>query len=391
MRIAGLDVSRNKVSVAILECIPNFKKGKKPKPMEFKADAEGIAGLLALEFDAAVMEPTGGHYSRIWSHHLKKAGRVVRWVGHWEVASYRESWKTFNKTDRLDAIALACYGLERWDKPWLFIDPDHGQIRDLYLQLEHLNRAKNPIVNRLRQQLTHEFPEVSERAANRFWLRPNPPGLWESLSGNWSDKWKKELQRSIGTGISDFTRYQAGLLCELERMEYQLELAIDQEMKKPEYKPYLDVFKRYGISDRTATAMLSVIYPIEKFLDDDRKPIVEKMESSNGKTVTRNRSLGSFKLACGVGMIWHQSGDFSGWVPGGRADTRTALWRWCKTNVVMLPEAFKKRGIDKEWSQELIELREYYDRNSGVRNQRVMRVVRKMLERLFRDLVREVF
>lgn len=403
-KIAGIDVSRNKISVCVLDRIPDLKRGKKPTILEFKADAEGIANFLALEFDAAIMEPTGGHYSRIWAHHLEKAGRQIRWVGHWEVASYRESWKTFNKSDKLDAIAMACYGIERWDKDWLFINPEHGRLRELYLQLQSFNRIKNPIVNRLRQQLCHEWPEVSEREVARVWLRSTPPGLWNSIVGNWTEKWRKESQRSIGTGISSFSQGLARQLCELEVQEYQLELALVEELKKACYAPYLKVFEQYEIRDRTAVALLSVIFPIQKFLQPNGKPIIEKVTTRNGKTATRNRSLAAFKLSCGVGMVWHQSGSFEGWVPGGRADIRSALWRWCKTVIIMLPKSFSSRNINKAWTEPLLKLQAYYEKGSeqivdgelkrfdpGIRNQRVMRVARRLLGMLFKDLTREVF
>jgi hypothetical protein len=60
-----------------------LKRGKKPIVLEFKADADGISAFLALDFDVAIMEPTGGHYSRIWAYHLRQAGKLIRWVGHW--------------------------------------------------------------------------------------------------------------------------------------------------------------------------------------------------------------------------------------------------------------------------------------------------------------------
>jgi hypothetical protein len=398
LKIAGVDISRNKISVCVLTEIPNLKYGKKPKIQTFEASEKGIKDFLSLDFDAAILEPTGWHYSRLWASHLERANRLVRWVGHWEVASYRESWKTFNKSDRLDAIALACYGLERWDMPWMFITSEHGEIRQLYLQLEHLNRVKTPMVNRLRQHLTHEFPEVSERVVKRYWLQPNPPGLWKAIAGEWSSKWKKEYDATIGLGLSTFSQGLAQQICQLETLEYQVEKEIELELQKPEFKPYLEVFDRYALTGRGSVALLSAIYPIDRFLRDG-KPIIERVVTKNGKRATRNRSLAAFKLACGVGMTWYQSGNKEGWVPGGRSDIRTALWRWAKIAIVMHPKAWEAKGSDRVLAPALQELKDYYDNGSsqvidgkiqhfapGVRNQRIMRVVRRMLENLFREL-----
>lgn len=391
--VAGIDVSRNKVTVCILEELPDDLKRFKSKwkRQEFKADTEGIRALLALPFHGAVLEPTGGHYSKIWAHHLEKAGKVVRWVGHQEIAAYRESWKVFNKSDRMDAIALAAYGLERWNLPQFFLSPRQTELREIYYQLEHINRVKNPIVNRLRQQLAHELPEWSEKRAARNWLQPSPPGIWRAIAGErLTPKWENDLNNSIGMGLSQFSRHEAALLCELERQEYQLELQLDGVLKSPEYAPYIAVFDQFAIGDRTAASLLSAIYPIAKFLDDGRE-ITEHTITSNGKRARRNHSLSKFKLACGIGMLWYQSGNVSKWVPGGRSDVRIALWRWAKVAVVMapnldLPEITRLHNYYQKGTTVVVEGEEQH-LSPGIRNQKIMRVVRRMLERLYKQLL----
>jgi hypothetical protein len=406
MKIAGIDVSRNAVTVCILEELPRDLKRFKSrwKPMKFKADQEGISDLLKLEFDAAILEPTGYHYSKLWAHHLIANNRDVRWVGHWEVASYREAWKCFNKSDKADAIALACYGLERWDRPQFFLSPCQQEIKQLYLQLESLNRIKNPIANRLRQQLTHQIPEIAEKAANRSWLKPNPPGIWLAISGEKvSKKWSGEFDQTIGTGLSPFSRGLAAQLCQLERQEYDLECLIAIELAKPEYAAYMQVFERFDFGERTSSALLGAIYPIEQFLNEYNRPIIEHVETKPGKRSGRNRSLSAFKLACGVGMTWHQSGDYEGWKPGGRSDVRRALWRWCMTVVLGHTALKTKRDPTYQPSEIIARLKEYYEHGStqvingetkhftpGIRNQKIMRVVRRALEQLFRELVQEI-
>lgn len=408
MRIAGVDVSRGKITVCILDRVPaDLKRVKRSHLLTFKADREGIEDLLSQEFDAAVIEPTGMHYSLVWAHHIQLSGRLVRWVGHWEVAEYRNSWKVFNKSDGLDAMALACYGLERWHIERMFIQPSQMRLRNLYLQLEHLNRVKNPIVNRLRQELEHDFPEVASRQVGRPWLTKNPPGLWRSLASDpstWTPKWKGELERSIGLGVSAFSRRQAQLLCLLEQQEYETELEIAEELSKPEFVPYLEVLQRYGVVSRTATALLSAIYPIEQFLDEHQRIIYEHVDTEKGRA-RRNRSLSAFKLACGIGMIWVQSGSYEGWQTGGRADVRKALWLW--STVTIQRQYQRSVNIGNEIKPEVQKLRDYYDRGStqivgnnrdgfhekyfspSKGNQRLMRVVRRMLESVFKDLVRE--
>ena len=395
MKIAGIDVSRNSVTVAVLSEVPDDLRQVKRGILKFKADAKGIAGLLALEFDCAILEPSGVHYSRIWAHHLTKANREVRWVDHQEIANYRKSWKVANKTDKLDAIALACYGLERYNRPKHFIQSEKVPLRSLWLQLKHLNRSKNPVINRLRQQLAAEFPEVCEREVKRAWLAPQPPGLWRFLAQEKSTaKWEKEQLTSIGIGISEFSRGLARQLCEIERQEHLIEIAIKEELDKPQYAPYLKVFDWYAFGARTSAAMLSEIYPLERFLDDRGRQINEYLETETGKRGRRNRSLGAFKLSCGLGLTYYQSGDSQGWKAGGNADIRTALWQWCKVAIVISPNLNLPR---------IAKLRQYYENGStqtingeqihfqpGIRNQKIMRVVRRMLEMLYKDLLSEI-
>lgn len=391
--IAGVDVSRNKITVCLLDELPeDLKRFKsKWKRAEFKATSEGVRALLALPFHAAVLEPSGGHYSRLWAHHIASAGRTVRWVGHQEIAAYRESWKCFNKSDNADALALAAYGLERWNRPQFFITPSQAELRMFYQQLEHLNRVKNPVINRIRQQLSHELPEWSERDVHRDWLVANPPGLWRAIAGERvTPKYQKEIADSIGLGISEFTRNEAQLLCQLERQEHEIEQKLSEILSTPDYLPYMQVFEQFAIGNRTAAALLSAIYPMRQFLKDGFE-IREHITTSNGKRARRNHSLSKFKLACGVGMVWYQSGNVSKWVPGGRSDVRQALWRWCKTSVVMKPNLELPM---------IVRLRNYYDHGSrqtiggeekyfdpGIRNQKVMRVVRRMLEMLYKELL----
>lgn len=390
LTIAGIDIGRSSISVCILSEIPTdlkrFKRGF--QCLEFKPDRAGIDALLSLRFDGAIMEPTGGHYSKIWHHHLVRAGIEVRYVGHREVANYRESWKVFNKSDRNDAIALACYGLERWNRPEYFILGYSSRLRELYLELESLNRIRQPVILRWRQQLAHECPELSEKLVYRKWLCDSIPGVLKAVAGESTPRrnWQKILDESIGTGIGSLSRGLARQLIAIEELEIELEREAALELERPQYQPYLEILERYDIGGRTAAAILSVIFPFEQFLHNG-KPIVERIDGTK-----RYRSLASFKLALGLGMVQYQSGGIQKWKPGGRADVRIALWRWAKMAIVMQPNldlpaiatlrAYYDSGTDVEINGETKHL------DPGVRNQRLLRVARRMLTMLFRDLVR---
>jgi hypothetical protein len=372
MIIAGIDVSKASVTVCLLENIPSDMKAyaKTYKALVFKATE--IDKLLALKFDAAVLEPTGGHYSRLWAERIKQSGRKVRWVGHQEVAGYRKSYRLPDKTDKTDGLALACYGLERWENVNYFLTERAElplRLRELCLQLQFLNHSATPMINRLRQQLAHEWPEVANKSAARHWLAP-PQGLWMAIANEAiSKKWQRELDQSQGLGLSLFSRDLGIAIVANERAQIRIEAELEQILRDEDLQRYLECMDRFNFGRRTSCALLSAIYPIEKF-NGHRNP------------------LGAFKLCCGMAQVWVQSGDYTGWIPGGSSDIRKALWFWSLSTM-------GQRRQQRATTPEIEQLRDYYKNGSvvagehldpGRGNQRLMRVARRALTMLYRDL-----
>lgn len=335
MRIAGIDVSKDSVTVALLDRLP-FEEMKQfcqtYKTTKFKiADLDK---LIALEFDAAVLEPTGIHYSRIWAEKIRASGRIVRWVGHQEIAAYRKSYRLPDKTDKTDAIAIACYALERWDKPGYFLTERAElplKLRELYLRTHFLNRSGTPLINRLRQQLSHECPELAQKKACRGWLAP-VPGLWLAIANEkHSNHWQEKIDNSQGLGISQFSAHLAQGIVLNDRTALAIEAEIEAILQDEGLQTYLTVMENFHFGRRISTALLSSIYPIEKFKG-------------------HHNPLGAFKLSCGMAQIWRESGDFTGWIPGGSSEVRSALWQW----------AFATIPQNKVSTPELETLRDYY-------------------------------
>lgn len=380
---AGVDVSRGSISVAILSVLPDDIKRFSRRYKLLKFRPEQVYEFLELPFTHAVIEPTGGHYSRFWAEKLKAAGKEVLWVGHWEVASYREGLKIFDKTDKLDAIALACYGLERYGRAHFFLSErieTARKLRELYLELEFFNRLRTPIINRLRQQLAHECPELASKDPYEAWLA-NPSGLWHAIAGNPSPKWKKEIQASVGTGIGQFSRELASQLIQIRKAEQAIEANLELLLKDEEFKPYLEAMQPFHFGRSLEVAVLSSIFPMERFRG-------------------RDNPLGAFKLSLGLAQTWIESGDYKGWTAGGSAALRRAFWRWAFT---VIPNGLKSGNI-KINSPELAALRDYYlngtmaheknDRGElelthlspGKGNQRLMRCCRRAATMLYRKL-----
>lgn len=376
LKIAGIDISKDSITVCILDQKPeNLKQfNQRTNCPKFTADRAGIANFLALDFDVAVMEPTGIHYAQIWTHHLEKAGRLICWVGHREIRHYRESHKLPNKSDNADAIAIAAYSLERWGNEQAFIRGDQGRARELYLQLQSLTRSRTAIVNRLKQQLAHECPEMANSQMNREWLESSK-GILTAIAGTkTSKKWEKVLGDSIGTGLSDFSTGMAGQILSIDAQQLGIEQELEAEMQKPEYERYLIAFRKLAIAGRIAAAILSQVYPIEQYLGTNGQPIIERVNGCK-----YYRSLASFKLSLGMGRVQYQSGTGLHWKNGGPAYLRCVLYQWCKVSVVMHPN-LELSAIAK--------YRSFYESpESGVKNQRPMRVARRMVEDLFYELV----
>ena len=280
MRVLGLDVAKSSVSACLLTERPI-------QPREFyyecqfdylKADVTGIRAMLALQPDVAVMEPTGVNYSRLWGTHLARAGVEVCLFGHKELRSYREHHLGLpDKDDDADALALACYYFDYKDCSRRFVqirDPTTVRIRELILRLAHLNRVQNPIINRLRQDLAWQFPEVA-LVRSRRGASGKMPLLWAWLGGERKSKRYDYLyQNTIGLGITSSVVHHAQRLCNLQGEEQAIESELQTLLADPKFQLYREVFNRFGFGLRLTAVLLSQIYPLENYLGENNKPEV---------------------------------------------------------------------------------------------------------------------
>jgi hypothetical protein len=342
--VIGLDVCRSSVVCCAISTKPL-------EPREFyddhatfvtcHADASGIASLLELakEHDRAiaVMEPTGVNYSQLWGTHLARNGIEVWLVGHTQLASYRESLDIEDKTDALDAFALACYWFDYNQNPRRFVQVREGaivRIRQIVLRLAHLNRVQNPVINRLRQDLQWQFPEAANIRSVRSGAKS--PLLWGWIAGQRaSAKYDALYAITVGAGLSKGAIAHAGRLCDLSEEEWQLEQELRTLATLPEFAAYQRVFLRFQFGQRIAALLLSQIYPIENYLGADGKPIVlVRKGKRSGKPTKRHKSRRRFEKALGCAPREHSSGATKkSAVVGGSDLCRVALWQWFFTSV----------------------------------------------------------
>ncbi|MEH2070532.1 MAG: transposase [Nostoc sp.] len=341
IKILGLDVSKSSVSACLLT-----EKPEDPRQFYyecpfncFSANAQGIKALLELKPDIALMEPTGSNYSKLWGTHLARSGVEVRLVGHKELKNYRANHLALpDKDDDADSLALACYYFDYHADPRRFVqirDLTIVKIRELVLRLAHLNRVQSPIINRARQDLAWQFPEVALVRSLRG-ESGEVPLLWGWLAGERkSTRYDRLYAQTAGLGITDTVRQHAKRICNLQREEYAIEVELQQLLAEVRFQPYRKVFKKFGFGDRLSSVLISQIYPIEGFLDADRRPEVKILSGRNSKKPTkRHLSLRRFQKALGAAPSLVASGDSKKTkVVGGSDLCRKALWQWVYTRI----------------------------------------------------------
>ncbi|WYL97424.1 MAG: transposase [Gloeotrichia echinulata IR180] len=341
IKVLGLDVSKSSVSVCQLSEKPiqprqfyyNFQF------LKLTADASGIRALLELKPDVAVMEPTGNNYSKLWGTHLARAGVEVRLVGHKELRNYRAHHLGLpDKDDDADALSLACYYFDYHQDTRRFVqvrEPTIVKIRELVLRLAHLNRVQSPIINRIRQDLAWQFPEVALVRSVRG-ASGEVPLLWGWLAGvRDSKKYDRIYAETVGLGITDTVRHHAKRLCSLQSEEFGIEGELGELLNDPRFERYRHVFGLFGFGNRLQSVIISQIYPIETFMDADGKPEVKiRMGRNSKKPTKRHLSLRRFQKALGLAPSLESSGDkHKSKVIGGSDLCRKAFWQWVFTRI----------------------------------------------------------
>lgn len=381
MIVIGLDVCKLSVAACVLH-----EKSTEPRQLYFdidflklEANSIGIKALLALKPDVAVMEPTGVNYSKLWGTILARAGVKVVLVGHTQLRSYRANHLGLpDKDDDADALALACYYWDYHDSPNRFVqirDFPIVKIRELALRLAHLARVQNPIINRARQDLAWQFPEIADSRSKLMWG-------WlcgKTKSKRLEDKYKL----TAGLGLTDTVRLHAERLYLLHAEEAEITDALLTLLNDSQFEKYRTVFKQFGFGDRVQAILLSQIYPLENYLENG-KPIVKiRKGRKSGKPTKRYLSLRRFTKALGMAPTENSSGDKnSKGVVGGSDLCRKALWQWVFTRV----EPFKSRGQNPILKELGAALDEFKVNGKPIKLAR-MQIAAKAVRMLFKQLL----
>jgi len=341
--IVGIDVSRSSIAACFM-----LEKPSTPRDDYFDADIDvfhsNIENLNRLKtkiesFQAdkvvAICEPTGMNYARLWMNKLSDWGCEVRMISNSKLPNYRaelmkQEGKSGAKTDDIDAFAIACWYFDKPETSYLKIrDPLVNQIKRICLRLEHLNRLQTPIVNRMRQELAWQCPEVAlVRSAK---LQDDlAPLLWGWLAGRRkSKKYDRVLAATIGSGIEPQTQWAAKQYCEIEDEIFKLRKQLTQLIDHPQFEKYRQIFTKFGFGYQLQGYLLGAIYPIEDFLKDGRPEVKLRKNRQTGKESKLKLSERCFMRAVGMGVVREDSGQKKKGKQSGSALCRKALWQWC--------------------------------------------------------------
>ena len=338
MKVLGIDVSKSSITTCLLDSKPpNVKKAYNRLNFQtFNADTSDIKKLLDLSPNIAVLEPTGLNYSRLWISVLTDIGCEVCLVDHASLAAYRKSLGFSDKDDDLDSLVLACYWFDRKDSPERFLlirDTAMAELRDLCYRLQFAARLRNPLINRIKQDLAWQFPEKAKYTVKRSFLGKIPL-LWRWLAGlsDWA-KYDKQYKESKGLGLLNHTKKLSSILCGIYDLEQDIEEEIRLILQQEAFTPYLEVFAEFGFGEKCQAILLSQIYPIEKFLKNGEPEIEKSPGKVSGKITKKNLSKRRFKKYLGCVPNRSFSGDSKKYFKTGPSFIRTALHLWILTTL----------------------------------------------------------
>ena len=341
MKILGIDIGRGLATCCLLDHFPENPRQYAldgAQYRQFTADPKGIREILAYGADIAVLEPTGTNYSKLWGTHLARNGVEVRLVAHHSLKKHREFLRFPDKDDEFDSFALAHYGWTHLNDPQWFLqmrDQTIVKLREKVLRLAHLNRVQSPIINRLKQDLEWQFPEIASKdlLARRSksvprWIR------W--IAGEYkSSAFDRKYAKTCGLGLTDDARSHARRLVRIIEEEIQIEIETEKFKQDERFKPYLVVFDVFGMGDRLQSVILTQIFPITGFLDENGDRIViYKRGRYSKKQTKREISRRRFEKCLGVAPSREASGKKDNrQIVGGSDISRSMLWLWVFTRV----------------------------------------------------------
>jgi transposase len=385
MRIIGADACKDRLVYCVLDSdnMPTDLRQYYLDGDNFKESyisAKGLKEILEIQPDVLVLEPTGVNYTRFWIRKMSEAGIKVALIGHSQIKSYRKNLELPDKDDPADALAIGAYYAEHHARPEKFVllrDETTAKLRETALRLCHLVRLQSPAINRLKQDLAYALPEQMEASSNAvlFWRWMG--GLAKSV------RYDAIARESIGMGITPEMKLEAYLLARVQAEEQRVEFELRKLLGDRQFLPYQTVLKKYGFGERAQAMIISQIYPLENFLDRDKRPIVLVTKGKKSGTMTaKHISLRKVSKMLGVAPTREQSGKSKDVTKkAGSQLCRNALWLWLFGRI----EASKSR-LKNETGEAITAIFTEYKATKPIKLARA-KTIGKVVNRLFYDLV----
>ena len=160
---AGIDISKGKCMVAVMR--PFDEVVAKPYEVTFTMSELGKLADFLTSLDGetrVVMEYTGSYYLPV-ARVLRDAGLFVSVVHAKLIHSYDNDSIRKVKTDRKDAVKIANYGLDKWNKLrlWTPADDERHTLKAFSRQYNHYIDLKIMLKNNLIALLDQTFPGVN--------------------------------------------------------------------------------------------------------------------------------------------------------------------------------------------------------------------------------------
>jgi len=349
--IAGLDVGKNSSCLVAWDADSPISNPK--EFFDYEAEFicltpyfESVNKIVALKPGdgqlIVFLEPTGSD-SRVWVNNLRDAGIEVHLVTQNLVNSSRLALCNWNdKDDFHDAVVLLVLA-QKWLRDPNSVqllgqkDPIIKELSDLYLDGESCNKVLNQLINRARQKLHVEAPELDDVSSNPTKNGEASP-FWAWIAGEvvsvmFAARSAKRLAQSIGlaakNGFSKQLISYAKSIVEWQLRRYQIDCRIRGILKHSCFARYVRIFKQFGASTDTQAIWLVQIFPFEQFLGTDGQPIVKlkRRGTKSGKPTRAHISCRKFHAAMGMAPNQRNSGDKKGEFISGSGACRMALWR----------------------------------------------------------------
>jgi transposase len=388
MLIIGADACKGRLVYCVLDSdnMPSdlgdyYRDGE--NFFEAYTSAHGLKQLLDHKPDVIAIEPTGVNYTRLWVRKMSEHGVNVMLIGHTQLRSYRKNLGLPDKDDPADALAIGAYCAEHYANPARFVlvrDDVTARLRETALRLGHLVRLQSPMINRLKQDLAYAFPERAD-------TNTNAPLFWGWLAGmRKSLKYDLELAGSIGSGITVEMQFEAKLLVQVQAEERRIEYELRSILDDSQFEPYRQVMKKYGMGEKVQAMLISQIYPIENFLDEDKQPIVIVSKGKiSGKPTAKHISLRKVSKMLGIAPTREQSGKSATTTnKSGSELCRTATWQWLFTRM----EVGKSR-LKNQTGIEIYAMFLDYKTHKPIKLARA-KTIGKVVRMMFYDLVNEI-